>query len=235
MKESLKQFRSQIDIDRVSGRAGSDTIRLWEGYKESAYLWRAIALLQFPVTFLSILAALIMYFFADTIIEVPQVPQPGYYSVSELPDSAFVDVAQEVVNLIATYQPDNIKNNWMVARNFLWEPALSAVQHFINTELPKFQETRISQLFMIIPNLTRVDRRDQTVTVSLKGKRIKYVAGQLQELGGSNGDELVYNVQMVTIPRNITNEYGIVVTRIWVENGKGTSAKGEIATPVVSK
>jgi hypothetical protein len=65
-------------LERVAGRAGSDTIRLWEGYREQAFLWRAIALFQIPATALSILAAIIMYFFSDTIIEVPATPQPGF-------------------------------------------------------------------------------------------------------------------------------------------------------------
>ena len=63
IKHDLKQ------LERVAGRAGSDTIRLWEGYREQAYLWRALALIQMPSTALSIAAALIMYLIADTIIE----------------------------------------------------------------------------------------------------------------------------------------------------------------------
>ena len=34
IKHDLKQ------LERVAGRAGSDTIRLWEGYREQAYFGR---------------------------------------------------------------------------------------------------------------------------------------------------------------------------------------------------
>ena len=39
LKNDLKQ------LERVGGRAGTDTIRLWEGYREQSYLWRALQLL----------------------------------------------------------------------------------------------------------------------------------------------------------------------------------------------
>ena len=123
IKHDLKQ------LERVAGRAGSDTIRLWEGYREQAYLWRALALIQMPSTALSIAAALIMYLIADTIIEVPERPQPGYYSVRQLPDSQFVNAATQVVNLISTYQPAVARRQFKTARKFLWEPALTAVSY----------------------------------------------------------------------------------------------------------
>ena len=91
---STINFKNDIkQLEKVAGRAGSDTIRLWEGYKEQAFFWRALALIQVPATALAITAALVMYFLADTIIEVPEHPQPGYYSVKQLPDSQFINVA----------------------------------------------------------------------------------------------------------------------------------------------
>lgn len=198
-------------LDTVEGRAGSDTIRLWEGYKEQAFLWRTIALVQIPTTGLAILAALVMFFFADTVIEVPPKPHPGYYSVKELPDSAFTNVAQEVVNLLASYQPDRIDLQYHTARKYLWEPALSQVQKFMNDEIPTVKNLRRSQLFLIIPGLTRVQRdtENDLVEVSLFGTRHKLLAASPIE-----SDDLVYEVQMKTIPRNVSNEYGIVVTGI---------------------
>src|SRR5262249_45979929 len=136
LKKDLQQ------LERVAGRAGSDTIRLWDSYREQAYLWRALALLQMPATALAIAAALIMYFFADTIIEVPDKPQPGFYSVKQLPDSQFISAATEVVNLIATYQPETARTQFNAARKYLWEPALSEFDTtMIKSELRAIEET----------------------------------------------------------------------------------------------
>ena len=143
IKHDLKQ------LERVAGRAGSDTIRLWEGYREQAYLWRALALIQMPSTALSIAAALIMYLIADTIIEVPERPQPGYYSVRQLPDSQFVNAATQVVNLITTYQPAVARRQFKTARKFLWEPALTEFEGtMMGSELQTIEETKRSQMFL---------------------------------------------------------------------------------------
>ena len=102
-KLSLK--KDLQNLERLEGHSGADTVRLWDSYKEQAYLWRALALLQMPATLLAVIFAMILYFYADTIIEVPRAPQPGHYSVRALPDNEFINVASEVVNLIASYQP----------------------------------------------------------------------------------------------------------------------------------
>lgn len=199
-------------LERVAGRAGSDTIRLWEGYREQAYLWRALSLLQMPATALSILAALIMYFFADTIIEVPERPQPGYYSVKHLPDSEFINVANQVVNLVATYQPHIARRQFMTARKYLWEPALSEFEKTMMTkELTAIDETHRSQMFFVNPRLIKVERYPELEKVVVR------IPGVRQKLIGNKplpADEMVYYVKMTTIPRNLHNEYGIVVVDI---------------------
>ena len=205
-------MKKQIEkLDKVEGRAGADTIRLWEGYKEQAVLWRTIALLQIPTTFLAILAALILWLYADTVIEVPPKPHPGFYSVKELPDSAFINVAQEVVNLIATYQPERILLQYNTARKYLWEPALSNMQQYMNTEIPTTIDMKRSQLFLIVPSLTKVQRDDEggVIVVSLQGTRHKLIGTKALD-----PEDYIYDIEMKTIPRNMSNEYGIVVTGI---------------------
>lgn len=206
MKEQIEKLDGNIE-----GRAGADTIRLWEGYKEQAFLWRIIALLQLPTTFLSMSTAMIMWAYADTIIEVPPKPHPGYYSVRELPDSTFINVAGEVVNLIGTYQPDSVADQYNVARKYLWEPALSAMQKYMNDEIQAIKTTGRSQLFLIIHNLTKVERDDRrdTVTVKFEGMRHKIIG-----VSALPPDSYTYEIEMRTIPRNISNEYGVVVTAV---------------------
>jgi hypothetical protein len=206
LKQDLKQ------LDRVAGRAGSDTIRLWEGYKEQAFFWRALALIQVPSTALAIGIALVMYFLADTIIEVPEHPQPGFYSVKQLPDSQFINVSREVVNLISTYQPAVARRQFKTARKYLWEPALSQFETvMLQGELNAIEGTKRSQMFFINPRLIQVVRspEDDTVAVRIPGIRQKLIGDKPLA-----PDELVYYIKMTTIPRNVHNEYGIVVTDI---------------------
>ena len=208
LKEGIRE------LEKVDGRSGNDTIKLWESYKEQSILWRALALLQMPTTFLAICSVLVMYFTKDTVIEVPPVPQPGHYSANELPDSSFINVAQEIVNLVATYQPDGVERQFHAVKRYLWEPALSFVQEFGNDQIPKIKQIRKSQIFFIVPNLTTVERDDttDTVVVSLSGQRHKYIAGEAVEV-----DNLNYTVEMFTIPRNTTNPYGIVAKKVKVK------------------
>lgn len=211
-KEALSLKRDLKQLERVGGRAGTDTIRLWEGYKEQAYLWRALALLQMPATALSIAAALVMYFFADTMIEVPERPQPGYYSVKQLPDSQFINAATSVVNLMATYQPGVARRQFKTARKYLWEPALTEFEEtMMGSELRTIEETKRSQMFFINPRLIKVERYPEIdkVVVRIPGVRLKLIGNKPLP-----ADQMVYYVKMTTIPRNVHNEYGIVVVDI---------------------
>ncbi|MCB0322077.1 MAG: hypothetical protein KDD69_00855 [Bdellovibrionales bacterium] len=208
-KEKLNLKHDLRQLERVGGRAGTDTIRLWEGYREQAYLWRALALLQMPSTALSVAAALIMYFFADTIIEVPERPQPGFYSVKQLPDSQFINAATTVVNLIATYQPAVARRQFKTARKYLWEPALTEFEEtMMGSELRTIEETKRSQMFFINPRMIKVDRFPELdmVVVRIPGVRQKLIGNEPLP-----ADEMAYYVKMMTIPRNVHNEYGIVV------------------------
>jgi len=213
------------ELERVAGRAGTDTIRLWEGYKEQAFFWRALSLIQMPATALAIAAALSMFFFADTIIEVPEHPQPGFYSVKQLPDSQFINVAREVVNLISTYQPAVVERQFRTARRFLWEPALSEFEStMLTTELSAILETKRSQMYFINPRLIKVERFPHldTVVVRIPGLRQKLIGNQPLA-----PDEMVYYVKMTTIPRNVHNEYGIVITDIHLRRAGERILKNE--------
>jgi hypothetical protein len=128
-----------------------------------------------------------------------------------LPDTAFINVAQNIVNLLATYQPERIEEHYALARRFLWEPALTSIRDFMRVEIPKIKTTRKSQIFYVNPRLTQVQRYADYTTVSLRGTRHKFIGKTHLE-----PDVLIYQVQMTTIPRNVSNEYGIVVTGITV-------------------
>lgn len=209
-KRALVNDLKQVEL--VDGRAGADTLRLWEHYRDHAYMWRAIAILQFPTTVLALGAALLMYYTADTIIEVPEKPQPGHYSIKQLPDSEFIDVATKVVNLITTYQPHDAKEQFYAARKFLWEPALSEFEEvMVKKELKYIVETSRSQIFFIDTKQIKVERFPDLdkVVVRIPGVRQKLISQRPYA-----PEEMVYYIKMTTIPRNIHNEYGIVVVDI---------------------
>ena len=224
-KSGMNLKRDVTSLERVAGRAGSDTIRLWEGYREQAHLWRALALLQMPSTALAIAAALIMYFFADTIIEVPERPEPGAYSVKQLPDNQFINAATEVVNLISTYQPHVARAQFKTARKFLWEPALTEFEETMMTqEIRSIEDTRRSQIFFVNPRLIKLERFPEEDLV------IARIPGIRQKLIGNSpmpSDEIVYYVKMTTIPRNAHNKYGIVVIDIRLRKAKGLELRKE--------
>ncbi|MBL7663145.1 hypothetical protein JNK13_10385 [bacterium] len=207
---TVQKIKREVqDIERIAGRAGADTIRLWESYRDQAYMWRALAMIQIPTTFVAIAAALIMYFFADTVIEVPERPQPGNYSVKQLPDSEFTSVATEVVNLIGSYQPATARRQFSTARKYLWEPALTLFEEkMMKDELRTVEETGRSQIFYVDPNQTKITRfpEQDKVEVRVQGNRLKLIGDKPLP-----ADYLAYYITMTTIPRNEHNEYGIVV------------------------
>ena len=199
-------------LDRVGGRAGTDTIRLWESYREQAYLWRALALLQMPATCTAIVFAVVIYFTADTIVEVPDLPQPGFYSVKKLPDRQFIDMGTQVVNLISTYQPAVADSQFNTARKYLWEPALTAFdQTMMTLELRAIKETTRTQVLFVDDNLVNIERfpAQDYVVVRIPGTRQKLIGNKPLA-----PEQVVYYIKMTTIPRNVHNKYGIVVTDI---------------------
>ena len=213
MGRGLKQ------LETIDGRASADTIRLWESYKSQSYFWRALTLIQLPTTFVALICALVMYFTADTVIEVPQKPMPGHYSVKQLPDSAFIDVGTEVVNLIASFQPKVARKQFGGARKYLWEPALSEFERLmLGEEIRAIEETGRSQLFFIDQKRIQIERypNEQKIIVHLPGERRKLIGQKLLPT-----DYLEYVITMTTIPRHQFNEYGIVVVGISLNKLKG--------------
>ena len=202
-------------VEKVAERRKGDTLRLWESYRDQAHFWRALTLLQIPVSLLCLTIALVLYFTRITVLDVPEKPQPGHYSVEKLPDSDFIGVATEVVNLISSYQPATAPQQFSTARKFLWEPALSVFEDkMIKGDLDAIRETQRSQMFFIDPGQIKVERRPeyQKVIVHLPGTRQKLIGEKMLP-----ADKLIYHATMTTIPRNVHNPYGIVIIGLELE------------------
>ena len=201
----------------IDNRHESDTVKLWESYREQALLWRALSLLQIPATLVAVLLAYYMANTRNITLKVPQKPLPGLYAVQEIPDSEFVDVATEFVNLIATYQPTVARRQFTAAMDLLKEPMLSKFHdEMMQIELKAIENTNRTQIFFVDPLRTTIRRgRKRQVTVSLAGERMKIISGKELPLVKTR-----FTITMTTIPKNRFNPYGIVVTNIVAENLK---------------
>ena len=202
------------DSGVIDSRGESDTIRLWESYRDQAVLWRSLALLQIPATFIMVVFALVMWSTRRTILNVPAKPLPGIYAAQELPDPEFIETATGFVNLIATYQPAVAQRQFLRAREVLQEPMLERFnREMLGTELKTIQNTSRTQIFFADPAKTKIFRKGSMVEVTIAGERLKTIAGrQLPPI------ETIFNISMTTIPRNDLNPYGIVITSVAFEN-----------------
>lgn len=211
IKEAAQGVREKVaDTQLTAARSQNDTIRLWENYKDQAMMWRALSLIQLPTTFIAIIFALVMWSTREITLSVPSKPMPGMYAAQDIPDTEFVNVANDYVNLVATYQPNTARKQFEVARSMLKEPLLTKFNdENMNSELPAIETTLRTQVFFVDPLKTKVEREGNKVYVSISGERWKVIAGAPIPSVSSR-----YRLELTTIPRNPVNPYGIVITNI---------------------
>jgi hypothetical protein len=195
----------------TESRGDADTIRLWETYRDQAILWRSMAILQIPATFIALLFALFVWNGRTQVINVPQKPLPGFHEVGEIPDDEFINSATEYINLVSTYTTANARRQFREAMDLIREPMLTQFQkEMMEDELRVIESSQRTQLFFVDPTKTIVRRETpRVVAVWLMGERSKFIAGR--ELRPSN---TVYKVLMTTVPRNKINPYGIMITSV---------------------
>lgn len=202
------------DSQIAEARGETDTIRLWEGYREQAIMWRALALLQIPATFVALVAALIFWFNMEITLNVPPRPLPGLYSATELPREVFIENATNFVNLVATYQPAVAQRQYLKAREMVTEPFLTQYDEAIlRNELKTIVNTTRTQVFFLDPTKTEYLLENGTVRVSFVGERMRYIAGKQLPRQKSK-----YVVSMTTLPNNEMNPYGIMVNGLSIED-----------------
>ncbi len=199
----------------TAGRDSSDTLRLWERYKTRAAFWRYLTLLQIITTFGLMASALVFFSNADTVVEVPTKPEPGTYSVNRLPDAEYISVAQSVVNLIETYQPYTVEQQFQTARKYLFDDALENFDGLYTGGSDPIVDTVVNlgrtQQFRIDAGRVRVNRykREGFMRVSVRIPGVRYKMFGFKHLPPETSE---WFLEMTTIPRNAYNEYGIVVT-----------------------
>lgn len=211
IKGTAESIKNKVaDTQLSAARDKSDTIRLWENYKDQALMWRSLALIQIPATLAAIIFSIIMWSTREITLSVPSKPMPGIYAAQDIPDNEFVNVATDYINLIATYQPGTARKQFEAAAAMLKEPLLSKFrEEMINSELGAIEGSARTQVFYVDPLKGSVIRQGNQVIVTIIGERIKYIAGQ--ELPPVTSR---FRVTMTTIPRNVINPYGIVITSV---------------------
>ena len=163
-KKKLQQLLNEGNVSDVRGE--SDTLKLWESYKQQAFLWRAIALLQIPATSLSILLALVLWGTRSITLKVPGKPLPGIYAAQEVPDTEFINFATEFLNLVTSYQPNVASRQFERAAMMVQEPFLTRFQRdFISLELKAIESTSRTQFFFADPEGIKITREEKNVII----------------------------------------------------------------------
>jgi len=212
------------EIEKLDDVIGADPMKLWEGYLEQSLMWRALSVLALPTTILSICLAVFTFLMADTRIEIPAAPEPGFYKLEDIPDHILTSKAKRLITLISSYQPDTAGNQFKEARKLLWQPALSKFQlEYINKELGIIKDTARSQMFYIANSKTEIHRFDEYVEVKIFGRRKKLLRDQLSKM-----DKVEWSVRMTTVPPNVHNFHGIVIhsLNMTVRDNKKAKKKG---------
>ncbi len=213
VKDTTKKILDNANVKDY--KRGEDTIRIWEGYKQQAVLWRALSIIQLLATTAISILCIILWQTRSITLSVPQRPVPGQYNTQEIPDADFIEAANSFVSLIATFQPYVAEPQFdraaMMVHNSLLE---RFTENFLVNELKAIRATSLSQVYFIDPMKTQIERtRNNVVKVTFYGKRHKYIGGKEVEPVGTK-----YDITLTTLPRNDINPLGIVILDVSMEN-----------------
>lgn len=212
LRESSKKVLNSANISEY--KKGDDTIRIWEGYKQQAYTWRALSLIQLLATTAVSILCIIIWQTRSITLNVPQRPVPGQYNTQEIPDADFIEAANSFVSLIATFQPYTCDEQFKRAASLIHHQFIERfTEEFLGSELKAIKQTNLAQAYYIDPSKTTVERfSNNSVKVTFYGTRHKYISGKELEPVGSK-----YDILLTTLPRNDINPLGIVVYNVSLE------------------
>jgi len=214
--DKIDKVKQKIDQTKVPDlNPKSDSVKAWEDYKDLAQLWQSVSMVQFVITIITLILAILLYLGRNPIINVPEKPLPGIYAAYQINDVEFIDLANDFVNLVYTYQPINAKRQFTKAAEYLLEPFLTKYnEDILEIELQTIFDTSRSQIFFNDPSKTVIERVDDNfVKVTLVGERLKIIGGkQLPNV------DTEYVITFSTIPRNVLNQYGIVIIDVESRN-----------------
>jgi hypothetical protein len=115
----IKNLSAGTSIKDLKGE--TDTVKLWEAYKEQAALWRALALFQIPATFCLVVFSLLLWVGRSTTLNVPAKPLPGIYLSKEVPDTEFIEYAKKHIGKYFIGDlPNNLGDPFIEHHGFMW-------------------------------------------------------------------------------------------------------------------
>lgn len=225
----------QAIVKKISAEESANIQRVNRLYREQSYMWRALALMQIPTTFIALVVAIVMYVSSNIIVDVKPRPAPGYFLAEELPEQEFIKYGIEFVNLISSYQPMTAKNQFNYALNFLQGEYYSIFkQRYLEgrdgeqSRLMEIDTLQRAQMFFINRDLVtatleqdELDSRNDRVIVRIPGEAYVFLGGQLQANRIEYG---VYYLTLQTIPTSVFNKNGISIIDVRFEkavNGQG--------------
>jgi hypothetical protein len=152
-----------------------ELLRMVDRFKVHGHFWRFISLLQFPIILCLTLYFITRYLNADTLVKVPDPPIPGEVKPDKIPDKEYINTAQNIINLIGSYQPLTARDQFESAREFFLDSAATSFDETqMNSELPTAEESDISQQLDVYS--TRIVRSaNGGAQVCLSGERQKIV------------------------------------------------------------
>jgi hypothetical protein len=149
------------------------------GYRRQGHFWRFTSLLQIPLIFVLTIYFISRYLHADTLVRVAEPAIPGDTRPEAIPQKEYINVAQDITNLIGTYQPTTVRDQFETAREFFLDSALKDFDETqMNTELVTAEESDISQLLTIESTRFVKGEKRGDAQVCLFGFRQKIVERQ---------------------------------------------------------
>ncbi len=210
MKQNSKNkvdLKDLIESTKTDTKKDGDLIRRWEDALQKANFWRAMFLLQLPVSVFALVLAAVIFINRNITLNVPKAPLPGTYAIQDVPDYEFINFAINFANLVFSFTPANIEPQYKIAMRFLAPTAQKTFsEYFLKQEVGIVKTTSVSQIFNINPFKIKVQRDKNTVYVTLGGERIRLIAGKETRVS-----EAYTQIVLRTFPHNNLNPYGIMV------------------------
>lgn len=234
MPHGITEIGSTDCWEIVQVSADTDDIHsLIQNSQKEGHFWRFLALVQIPVVAISMLAFITLYFKSDPVLNTPEDLPPGSYQASQLPDKEFINIAQDFVNLIGTFQPHTAREQFESAKMLITEDLDPRFDNLlVDMELATAEESFVSQILILDPALTTVERRgSDTVEVCLSGFRQRIVQGTVLPQ-----QDLLACLIMATGDPIPESKYGILITDFSFEFGRlQTGVKAEKRQQVIEE
>ena len=119
---------------------------------------------------------------------------------AELVDQVYVEKAQNILDILLSYETASARNQFYTLRREIWEPGLTVLENdIINRALPEIESLQLAQKFKINKSSTKVihDSSMGNVLVQISGTISKYKQNKFIA-----EEQITYELTMSTVPPN---------------------------------